>query len=536
MMLLPIAERELRVATRKSVTYWSRVLAGLIAASLVVWMLGTLGTLVSPDLLGARMFKLLSRVAFFCCLLPGVVLTADCISHERREGTLGLLFLTDLRGHDVVIGKLIATSLRAFYGLIAVFPFLAISFCIGGVTFGEFWRVILALLNTLWLSLTVGLFVSAISWRDQRSMLTTAVILLGVAYLLPATAPFAGVLSPQVAFTTAFDQEFSRHSALFAGTLFAVNLLGWIFLIAAARVVSLRVDIPASRDNKTAAAVRIRSPLMETHPAEWLACRVAQHGWLWLSLTLPIAVWGAGVVSGQKWWNPLSLLAVVFGLHLLLQFWLGWESARRLNELRRDGGLELLLSTPLADRQIIQGQAVALERQFGPPLFAVLALDTILIILSRSHFKWEDGEAFEFFTMTASMIFGSVVNSYAMAWVGLWEGLKTPRASTAGLRTLTRIVLVPSAVFMLPLYLLIASAGGRGSGLLSGSGVIWAVVITVNAAFFCTIARRRLEREFRFRASGVGVPKEFTSHDPGEDAADESWPPVPEAAVFVSSR
>ncbi|HQU46125.1 MAG TPA: hypothetical protein PK867_25150, partial [Pirellulales bacterium] len=43
------------------------------------------------------------------------MLTADCISSERREGTLGLLFLTDLRGHDVVLGKLVVAGLGAFY-------------------------------------------------------------------------------------------------------------------------------------------------------------------------------------------------------------------------------------------------------------------------------------------------------------------------------------------------------------------------------------------------------------------------------------
>ena len=60
MMLFPIAERELRVAARKPITYWSRVIAALAAAGLVLWMLGSLGTLVAPDLLGARMFKVLS--------------------------------------------------------------------------------------------------------------------------------------------------------------------------------------------------------------------------------------------------------------------------------------------------------------------------------------------------------------------------------------------------------------------------------------------------------------------------------------------
>lgn len=503
MMLFPIAERELRVAVRKPVTYWSRVAAALVAAALVVWMLATLGTLVAPDLLGARMFRLLAHVAFFCCLLPGVVLTADCISEERREGTLGLLFLTDLRGHDVVLGKLLATSLRAFYGLMAVLPLLAISFFVGGVTFGEFWRVLAALLNTLWLSLSAGMLLSSISWRDQRSMLGTALLILGITYILPALLPIAAVFSPQAMFSAAFEAEFAKRWTACVASLIAVHLTGWAFLAAAASLVGRRVAIAPTRQEGMRHAVPVPSPLMESHPAEWLACRSARHGWLWLSLVLPVAVWGAGVASGQKWWNPLALLGVVFALHLLLQFWLAWESTRRLNEIRRNGHLELLMSTPLSDREIVQGQAIGLEHQFAAPIFAVLAMDAILIMLSRTHFKWEQGEAFEFFTMTVSMIFGSLVNSYAMAWVGLWHGLKGRRAATAGLQALTRIVLIPSAVFMLPLAVLIVSAGGRGTGLLSGSGVIWATVMTINSAFFCAIARKKLESEFRTRAAGV---------------------------------
>ena len=60
------------------------------------------------------------------CLFSGRISTADCLSEEKREGTLGLLFLTDLKGYDVVLGKLAATSVSAFYGLLAALPVLAV--------------------------------------------------------------------------------------------------------------------------------------------------------------------------------------------------------------------------------------------------------------------------------------------------------------------------------------------------------------------------------------------------------------------------
>src|SRR6267143_6346346 len=104
-------------------------------------------------------------MAFGFALATGVFLTGDCLSEEKREGTLGLLFLTDLRGYDVVLGKLISHSVQAFYGLLAAFPVLALTLLAGGVSGGEFWRMMLVFCNTLFFSLSVGLLVSSIS-RD----------------------------------------------------------------------------------------------------------------------------------------------------------------------------------------------------------------------------------------------------------------------------------------------------------------------------------------------------------------------------------
>ena len=75
------------------------------------------------------------------------------------------MFLTDLRGYEVVLGKLLATSLRGFYALLAVVPILAVTLLMGGVSGAQFWKTSLALVNALILSLAAGLFVSALS-RD----------------------------------------------------------------------------------------------------------------------------------------------------------------------------------------------------------------------------------------------------------------------------------------------------------------------------------------------------------------------------------
>src|SRR4029077_3158439 len=123
----------------------------------------------SPSELGGSIFMWLSGFAFIYCLMAGARNTADCLSEEKREGTLGLLFLTDLKGYDVVLGKLAATSLNSFYGLLAIFPVLAIPLLLGGVTPGEFWRMALPLFNTLFCSLCAVIRVSSWSGGERQN-------------------------------------------------------------------------------------------------------------------------------------------------------------------------------------------------------------------------------------------------------------------------------------------------------------------------------------------------------------------------------
>ena len=140
MTFLPIVARELRVASRKRSTYWLRIGAAVAILVLGSWFFLMMKT-EAPSQVAKQLFGILTGTAVLYGLLSGVRETADCLSIEKREGTLGLLFLTDLKGYDVVLGKFAASSLNAFYGVFAVLPMLAIPLLMGGITLGEFSRV-----------------------------------------------------------------------------------------------------------------------------------------------------------------------------------------------------------------------------------------------------------------------------------------------------------------------------------------------------------------------------------------------------------
>ena len=107
------------------------------------------------------------------------------------------MFLTDLKGHDVVLGKLAATSLAGFYVLIALIPFLAVPFLAGGMTSGELWRMALVLVNTFLFSLAVGLFASSISRDHRKAMGTNLLLFLALAAGPPAIAGLFALLRPR---------------------------------------------------------------------------------------------------------------------------------------------------------------------------------------------------------------------------------------------------------------------------------------------------------------------------------------------------
>src|SRR5947209_2280627 len=162
MTFLPIVARELRVASRRRATYWVRSGAALALIVLGVWFFLMMRHEPAHEV-AMVLFRLLAGASVLYCLLSGVRATADCLSEEKREGTLGLLFLTDLKGYDVVFGKLAATSLHVFYAMLAIFPVLAVPLLMGGVTAGEFWRLLLVLVATLLFSLSIGMLSSALN-------------------------------------------------------------------------------------------------------------------------------------------------------------------------------------------------------------------------------------------------------------------------------------------------------------------------------------------------------------------------------------
>src|SRR6266404_544378 len=167
MILLPVIDRELRAAARHSFTYSLRVIG--VLALLVVFAMVSLEEGLGRGI-GSKLFSYLHYTLFFSIWILVPLLTADCISRERREGTLPLLFLTPLKPRDIVYAKGMAHGLRALTLWLAVVPILTVPFIVGGVSWQEVAFSVLVNFSSICLAMAAGMLGSAAGKSWTRAM------------------------------------------------------------------------------------------------------------------------------------------------------------------------------------------------------------------------------------------------------------------------------------------------------------------------------------------------------------------------------
>jgi ABC-type transport system involved in cytochrome c biogenesis permease component len=427
MTVLPIVDRELRVAARRAGTYRTRLWAALGATALAVWIVARFAmTGGSSAEQGHALFYTLSSLAFLYCLCIGARVTSDCISEEKREGTLGLLFLTDLKGLDVVLGKFVASSLDSIYGLLAVLPLLAMTLLLGGVTLAQFGQMVLVLFNALFFSLSVGIFVSAMSRNDRKAMFGTLLAVFAPIVLPYIIAMFLVVVMERMQDAKALAKLVPWFMAnplypflislplprppiivipawSFWVSLGAVHAVSWSLLLITALILPrvwkdrVRPPRPVTRrpslldrwrefargDTEQRRALRFQ--LLNRNPYLWLVSRDRlKPGYAWFFLASMILIWLWGYVQhGEVMFDYYPLAPTLMMVHGFLKIWVVAEVSHRLIEDQKNGALELLLSTPLTHKDIARGQDMALWRQFARPL---LVLSAIELAVFQSHY------------------------------------------------------------------------------------------------------------------------------------------------------
>ena len=559
--MLPIAERELRVAARQPRTYRSRLLMagiGVLIFAWMVWLLLWHGRRFS----GSDLFQVVSWIAFVNCLFAGVALTADSLSSEKRENTIGLLFLTDLRGYEIVLGKLTASSVNCFFGLLALFPVLAIPLIMGGVQFTDFCRVVLSLSNTLYLSLSVGLLISTVSKQSLRAtslgLLVMAVASFGLSgfaelvrvhYQRPEIARALESVSPFFTHTMAFSNAGWLRTNYFWPSLLTTHLIGWACLGLSCWILP-RVWKERAGGRKTFQwrerwrrwkfgvskhSGGFRERILDYNPFLWLASRDRLSLPTIMLFTLGfvgVTTWIAWKVGAQMSGPAKPMGGYVFTLfwatallHLVILTRIVMAATHKFAEDRKSGALELLLSTPMRAGQIVRGQWLALLRQMWGPICAVvlvhgLFLWGLLELFAAEDFGGRSGRASDIlkailqhgltgggnvewhFIFMLVVVFAALIWFFtdwiALGWVGMWMGLRAKRGRNAPWAAMALVLIPPIPFFTLGVMALDYFSFLWTEFELLYIGLNMALgLVIVNNVILSVWAWRRLRRDFR---------------------------------------
>jgi ABC-type transport system involved in multi-copper enzyme maturation permease subunit len=443
---LPLVQRELRVASRRNRVFWLRSGAAL-AALLCMAPAVLIESVRHTGAAGALVFLSLSWFAFVLCILAGAFFASDCISRERRDGTLGFLFLSDLRGYDVVLGKFCAVSLKAVYSLLAVIPVLGLSLLGGGVTFAEFGRMSLALLNALFFALALGVFVSS----RYRSNFQPTFMVLGLLILVIvggvfashfAGTAYASLPSLGSPFLLAPSDNYLYHQKDFWRALAASNAVGWLLLALAA----WRLDVVHDSAEKPFLARfhrRRRRLLLDRNPVAWL---LDDSSGLWTAALLT-AIIGAPVsfLSASRPGHAHILFYAASPFYFVLKILCALQACRFFTESRANGALELLGATPLEPKDMIAGQWAALRRIFTPPFCLLVGANLLGCFVLDGFFEG----IFSLFGLTWQIL-TLILDFLAIGWFGIWMALSLRQPRRAAFITVLVCVIVPTIFFCIP--------------------------------------------------------------------------------------
>jgi ABC-type transport system involved in multi-copper enzyme maturation permease subunit len=446
-----ILKRELREMARQWPTYWLRALAVAVGLG-VFWWFSTTGSRIREPT-GGMVFVGINKVLLALIWLVAPLLTADCLAREKREGTLGLLFLTPLMPWQVVVGKVFVHAMRGGILILAVLPVLMVPVLMGGVAWMDAVRMLLLQLAALALAMAAGVVASAwtVDWWRAR--------LLALLLTLSASALFVGVY---VAMRMGWVLQ-RTNEPLTVGkvvVIWATQLQVWLSRQLGWAPNAIwgwrRAGVGATTQDLWAAAGMLGICALLTVGAIGVATWILRRSWAAEIAGRPVPGWQRLLVKERfgvrrlqesrarmlqrnpmTWWfsrhwtvrvMSLAVAGLVVALisftapgaaSLIQNYWIGRAlsiglalfAAAGLYRERNSGLMEILLVTPIQPTAILWGRALALVRQWGPAWIAFAGLAGYFDYQRYSHPGSYEG----MFMVVKPVVFGQYL---AFLWHG----------------------------------------------------------------------------------------------------------------------
>lgn len=499
----PVIDRELRSMSRNRSTYSNRVAIGFFGVlfTLFIAFADMLSQRGGPSNIGLTMLNFQILVLMSYSVLIGVNLTSDSISSEKREGTLGLLFLTDLSTWHILVGKLAANSFSAVICLLSMVPVMAFTLLYGGVTPGQIAMMFLCCFNNLLLSLIIGLAVSSFVSSARKAVAVSFMVLLIIHLIFPLLMVIAENKLVFFWFLNGWVQVMSLSlSGPFGGnpfgvdkmTVFGLSQLATLLMSCIAFGLASthlkkswrRYTDPVDTDGAASTPAPVTKSIKEgadkksgdTGARSQTTVVSGQRGGLHLTTSRPLDYLfsrrKAEIVSTiclllLLWFwiyllqeSRANISVAIFGIVLvnLIYKW-QWASSivSKIHRERTAGTLEFVLSTPLRINTLTTSLMRASAHDLKGNIIVVALFNFIMlmaILLKGELFDFNDRD----FIWQLMLIIGHylllALDIVAIANGGAWLGLVNRHYATAFSKTFLWVVCLPSMITWLVIVLM----------------------------------------------------------------------------------
>jgi ABC-type transport system involved in cytochrome c biogenesis permease component len=425
---------------------------GAAASVFFLWMSGLAG---SPGW-GRKLHQLFFYSGLYLAIAPAMRISVGLFSEERRNQTLELLYLTGMGSGQLFIGKLLGGTLIASSDLLALAPLLAVPFLIGGISLNLYLATIACLPALLLFAIAVGVLGSVLFKDDGVAFIFVAAF----AGCVSLAAPIPYYLGKVLTGTPPFSATWLCLSPAYAPYLVGINfgnagmLSFWMALLAmfawsalclssACFFLSRNWRNEVQGTVKTGwqgwfdawvfgarswrAALRIR--VLPANPFQWLVQQDRRPVLLaYCTIGLICVLWLIGWRAWPHAWPSNANFFITAMVLISVVNWLTlFAAARRIGTDRRDGILELLLTTPLSPQEMVDGEVAALAAEFKPLQRIVLSFLVLMMLGGFMIRSWNTRAAITYLLIWGFLCGWCVKNPKGRILKVMWAALNTGR-------------------------------------------------------------------------------------------------------------
>ncbi|HLJ93249.1 MAG TPA: ABC transporter permease subunit [Gemmataceae bacterium] len=422
----------------------------------------------------ARFGSVLFYVLTFWVQLPVLLFfaalsSASAIAREKDRRTFVLLLMTDLRNHEIVLGKLFGSLFQIFFLLAGMTPVLALLLLLGGVSSEQVAQALLIMAAAALAAGSLGGLVAL--WREKTFPALALTVLFLVLYLcvvqavgIWASERVQSWMDPFLALRSVLEPPVHSDAGLAPAYGFAAVMLLLSLLLNAWAILRLRVWNPSGEpimQRERPEADEVEPDRAKAHAAPGAVRRVWANPILWREMRTRaygrwpflvqaayylvfglICYWalsplwtsgGPGHFFAARGLLPLSILSLLL---------VSAQAATAITSERDTGALDLLLVTDLTPQEFIFGKLWGILYNTKSYILLPLALIVVyayfgtLATPPRAHPEMSGARNLE--SMLCMEVGGLVVLAFA-AVLGVHVSLRTINSQLAIINTLGTI-------------------------------------------------------------------------------------------------